>query len=114
VSDESRLVYSTDGGRVRPPSPPPPAKAKARPAVLEDGTVRLRREKNGRRGKTVTTASGIGGAPQQLDELLSQLKQYLGTGGARQGPVLLFQGDHRARLQSRLEAMGYRVKLAGG
>jgi translation initiation factor 1 len=45
---------------------------------------------------------------------LKQLKQFLGTGGSREGRELHIQGDQRERLQPKLESMGHRVKLAGG
>jgi len=51
----SRLVYSTDGGRPRDPRPrKTTTAASARPVDPQDGYVRVRREKKGRGGKTVT------------------------------------------------------------
>ncbi|HEU4598109.1 MAG TPA: translation initiation factor [Solirubrobacterales bacterium] len=96
----------------------PPSKQPARNAPEardpQDGTVRLRREKGGRGGKTATTITGLPGNEADLDALLKTLKQQCGAGGSRNGRTLEIQGDHRARLQPVLEAMGYRVKLAGG
>lgn len=114
----SRLVYSTDGGRVpdapapkrRPPGtsksgpPPPPA----------DGVVRIQRSKQGRGGKTVTLITGLPGTEADLNVLLKALKQLCGAGGAREGSTLEIQGDHRERIRERLEALGHRPKLAGG
>lgn len=111
----SRLVYSTDGGRVRPPAPPRgPAQATARPSDPRDGFVRVRREKKGRGGKTVTAVSGLEGSAADLDRWLKLLKAHCGAGGTRDGDVLVIQGDHRERVQARLEAEGLRVKQAGG
>ena len=76
--------------------------------------MRLRREKGGRGGKTVTTITGLPGSPDELDGTLKQVKQFLGTGGTREGRTLQIQGDHRDRLQPKLESMGHRVKLSGG
>ncbi len=124
--ERSRLVYSTDGsgtpgsGRVRPStpaSPRPPARRagpSSGPPVPDDGFVRIRREKKGRGGKTVTTVSGLPGGAADLDAVLKVLKQLCGAGGAREGATLEIQGDHRERVQARLEALGHRVKLAGG
>lgn len=115
--DASRLVYSTDGGRVRatphnrkvaPPAPAPP------PGVPDDGIVRIQRDKKGRGGKTATTITGLPGDESALDLLLKQLKSRLGTGGSREGRVLVIQGDHRDRLLAEVTALGYRAKLAGG
>ena len=118
AADDSRLVYSTDGGRVpgklqphnRKRSSPPPAPQK--PPV--DGVVRIHRDRKGRGGKTATAVTGLPGAEDELDALLRRLKAKYGTGGSREGRDLVLQGDLRDRLQADLEALGHRVKLAGG
>ncbi|HEX6030962.1 MAG TPA: hypothetical protein VFY90_05990 [Tepidiformaceae bacterium] len=111
----SRLVYSTDGGRVKQPAATrsaPPQQPKA--SDPQDGFVRLRREKGGRGGKTATTITGLPGAEADLDSLLKALKAFCGAGGSRTGRVLELQGDHRERLQAKLESLGHKVKFAGG
>lgn len=114
----SRLVYSSDGGRVR--EDPPQRKRTARPAKSgpaappADGVVRIQRTKQGRGGKTVTLITGLPGSDDDLDALLKALKQLCGAGGARDGRHLEIQGDHRERIRERLETLGHRPKLAGG
>lgn len=114
----SRLVYSTDGGRVRPEKPAPrraaPPSRPGAPSVPADGVVRIQRSKQGRGGKTVTLVTGLPGSEADLDALLKALKQLCGAGGAREGRTLEIQGDHRERIRERLEALGHRPKLAGG
>jgi translation initiation factor 1 len=116
--DNTRLVYSTDGGRVRPTpvagTRKQPATKPRAAAVPDDGFVRVRRETKGRGGKVVTTITGVPGNETELETLLKALKQLCGAGGSREGRVLELQGDHRAPVQARLEALGHRVKLAGG
>lgn len=117
--DNARLVYSTDGGRVRDPAPtrarkPVSAGSARGPAVPDDGVVRIRRETQGRRGKVVTTITGLPGDDAALAALLTMLKQLCGAGGTRVGSVFEIQGDHRERVQAKLESLGHRVKLAGG
>jgi translation initiation factor 1 len=110
----SRLVYSTDGGRVRQAHSAAPKPAGSPPSVPDDGVVRIQRDKRGRGGKTATTITGLPGTEAQLDSLLKSLKSECGTGGSRDGRVLVLQGDQRERLLPRLTALGYRAKLAGG
>lgn len=123
-NDSSRLVYSTDGGRVeytgnRKPASLPrtksaAAKGTAGPAVPDDGIVRVHRQKAGRGGKTATLITGLPGSEPDLDAVLKALKAQCGTGGTREGRTLVIQGDLRERLVSLLEAKGFRVKVAGG
>jgi translation initiation factor 1 len=79
-----------------------------------DGIVRVRRETQGRGGKTVTTISGTGLASDALAELASDLKRRCGTGGSVKDWVIEIQGDHRTALVAELERRGFTVKLAGG
>ena len=116
--DNSRLVYSTDGGRA-PHNRLVPAKPSAAPAanvqnIPNDGIVRIQRDKKGRGGKTATTITGLPGTNTDLDALLKSLKQFCGTGGSQEGRTLVLQGDQRERLLERLLALGHKAKLAGG
>jgi len=108
VGERDRLVYSTARGRVAPDPATPPRAARG------DGVVRVRREVKGRRGKTVTTISGVPLASDALRDLSGELKRRCGTGGSAKDGVIEIQGDHRDTLLAELEARGYTVKLAGG
>jgi translation initiation factor 1 len=79
-----------------------------------DGIVRVRRETQGRGGKTVTTVSGVGLAEEALRDLASELKRRCGTGGSVKDYVIEIQGDHRDAVVAELEQRGYTVKRAGG
>ena len=79
-----------------------------------DGVVRIRRETSGRKGKGVTTISGVPLAEKELKALAKKLKQQCGTGGALKDGIIEIQGDHRDKLKQLLEKAGYTVKLAGG
>ncbi|MCP4547200.1 MAG: translation initiation factor Sui1 [bacterium] len=112
------LVYSSELGRICPQCEKPSKgcickrKDAARPAG--DGVVRIRREVKGRRGKTVTTISGLPLANDELRDLAARLKKRCGCGGSVADGVIIIQGDFRDVLRSQLEERGYRVKLAGG
>src|SRR5690554_1110557 len=114
------LVYSTEHGDMCPECRHAVAECRCaelaeqeRVATL-DGIVRLRRETSGRKGKGVTTISGVPLPEAELKALAKQLKKVCGTGGAVKEGVIEIQGDQRERLKAELEKRGYTVKLAGG
>ena len=72
--------------------------------------LRLRIEKQGRGGKTVTVVAGFTREWALMEKLASELKRSLGTGGSFQDRELLLQGDVRGRLRTLLGGMGFRVK----
>jgi translation initiation factor 1 len=104
---ESRLVYSTETGRIKQQSEPVPQ-------IKTDGIIRIRRETKGRKGKGVTTVSGFELDANKLKALAKQLKKTCSTGGTIKDGVIEIQGDHRDKLKQQLDKMGYQVKLAGG
>jgi translation initiation factor 1 len=104
-TDETRLVYSTESGRVRDDDRAPA------PVPAGDGVVRVQRTKAGRKGKTVTLVTGV--PPADLADLGKELKRLCGTGGSVKDGVVEIQGDHRDRIVAHLSGR-YRVKAAGG
>lgn len=104
----TRLVYSTEQGRVRT------AESPRTPAVPNDGMVRIFRERGGRGGKTVTVIRGLPQRGAALDALATELRRLCGGGGTVKDEALELQGDHRERIADRLRDLGHTVKLAGG
>jgi translation initiation factor 1 len=100
----SDLVYSSDGGdqrkRGRPGAPAP------------SGRIKVRRETSGRRGKEVTTISGVPDVDAKA--LAGRLKKRCGVGGSAKNGVIELQGDHRDVVMEVLRAEGYDAVLAGG
>jgi translation initiation factor 1 len=85
--------------------------------------VRVRRERSGRRGKTVTTAGPLPLSRSEATALLGQLKRRCGSGGtlklepSTEGPAAFrieIQGDHVDRLLEELHTRGFKAKQAGG
>ena len=74
----------------------------------------MRREVAGRRGKAVTTVSGVPVDDAGLKELAGKLKKRCGVGGSVKSGVIEIQGDHRAVVLEILKAEGYTPVLAGG
>jgi translation initiation factor 1 len=114
---ETRLVYSTAGGRLCPQCLRPAAQCvcgSSKPAATGDGVVRLHRETKGRGGKAVTLIKGLPLAGDALKTLASQLKKKCGVGGSLKDGIVEIQGDQRDFLKTELEKLGYTVKIAGG
>jgi translation initiation factor 1 len=80
----------------------------------KDGIVRLRLERKGRGGKTVTLIEGLSLSAEMLKDLAKELKRAVGSGGAIKDGVIEVQGDVRNALKSVLENKGFRVKISGG
>lgn len=114
------LVYSTEHGKTCPECRAPVDDCRCEDTSEQkrlaglDGIVRIRRETSGRKGKGVTTISGVPLPQAELKTLAKTLKQRCGTGGAVKDGIIEIQGDHRETLQQALTSLGYQVKLAGG
>ncbi|MFS7221664.1 stress response translation initiation inhibitor YciH [Rahnella inusitata] len=105
--NNSRLVYSTDSGRIDEPKA-----AVVRPKG--DGIVRIQRQTSGRKGKGVCLITGVDLDDAALEKMAAELKKKCGCGGAVKEGVIEIQGDKRDLLKQLLEAKGMKVKLAGG
>lgn len=107
-------VYSTDGGRMCPRCGWPTADCRCSSGidqpVPERIVARLRIERAGRRGKTVTVVEGLPRNSGFLKALAGELKRACATGGKAVDDRIEIQGDHRQRLRGILEAKGWRVK----
>ena len=111
-----RVVYSTGIGRVCPTCGWPAdrcvcsrlsSRAAAVPAKI---TARLRLEKKGRGGKSVTVVGGLPDNQAFLKELCHELKRTCGTGGTAGEGEIELQGDLRDRVRHVLAAKGFVVK----
>ncbi|MCL6271782.1 stress response translation initiation inhibitor YciH [Sansalvadorimonas sp. 2012CJ34-2] len=107
-NDESRLVFSTDQGRIKEDKKP-------KDSVPEtDGVVRVRPEKKGRGGKTVTVITGLPMSGNDLKGFAKQLKKRCGGGGAVKDGAIELQGDHVDTMVAELVKQGYNAKRSGG
>ncbi|WP_053980263.1 stress response translation initiation inhibitor YciH [Marinagarivorans algicola] len=107
MSKNSRLVYSTEQGRIKQT---PTTNTHITPG---DGIVRLHRESKGRGGKGVTLIKGVPLNEADLKKLSKELKQICGTGGTVKDGIIEIQGEQRDKLKVTLEKKGYIVKIAG-
>ena len=102
-------MYSTTDGDLRKARDPELKERRA-----DGNRVEVRREVAGRRGKAVTTVSGVPVDDAGLKELAGKLKKRCGVGGSVKGGVIEIQGDHRDVVVEILTAEGYTPVLAGG
>ncbi len=109
MKPDARIVYSTTDGDLRKL---PDRGLRERRA--DGDRVKVRREVAGRRGKAVTTVSGVPVDDAGLKDLAGRLKKRCGVGGSVKHGVIEIQGDHRDVVVQVLEAEGYRPILAGG
>ena len=111
------LVYSTSHGRMCPDCSQALDQCRCKDKSSEvwgDGNVRVGRETKGRKGKGVTTVTGLALNTKKLTQLARQLKQRCGAGGTVKDGVIEIQGEHRDVLVAELEKLGYHVKHSGG
>ncbi len=118
---KGRVVYSTGIGRICPDCGWPVGDCKCSahaghaPVPEQPGRIvaKLRMEKKGRGGKTVTVVDGLPRNAAFLKELCQELKRACGTGGtAVAGDVgaVELQGDLRDRVRDVLLKKGFVVK----
>ncbi len=106
---DRKVVWSSGDGDLRKAREPD----QGRPAAA-GGRVKVRRETAGRRGKAVTTVSGVPLDDAGLRDLAGRLKKRCGVGGSAKDGVIELQGDHRDVVVEMLRDAGYDVVLAGG
>lgn len=100
------IVFSTNPDFVFPSDEPeepetlPPAQQK----------LRVRMERSGRGGKTVTVVAGFVGTTDDLEALGKSLKTKCGVGGNVKDGQIIIQGDLRPRIIALLTAAGYKAK----
>lgn len=103
------MVYSTEHGRI-----PAAVQKTLKPTPAGDGIVRIGRQTKGRKGKGVTTITGIPLDAAGLQVLAQELKRKCGSGGTVKEGTVEIQGDHRDMLCAELAKRGWQVKRSGG
>jgi translation initiation factor 1 len=111
----ARIVYSTATGRICPGCGWPERDCKcsknaATESVPTRVVAKLRLEKKGRGGKTVTVVYDLPNNAAFLKELSQELKRACGTGGSVADGAVELQGDLRERVREVLTKKGYIVK----
>ncbi len=114
----TRLVYSTESGKICPFCEKPTAQCKCKKKKNTpdkgDGKIRIQRLTKGRKGKGISAISGIPLGGTELKALAKKLKIKCGTGGTVKNAVIEIQGDHRELLIEELNKLGYKAIKSGG
>jgi translation initiation factor 1 len=110
----SRLVYSSAAGRVCPGCGQPERGCRcgerSSAPVPDRPVAKLRLEKAGRGGKTVTVVFGLPQNAGFLKDLAQELKRACATGGGVREDGVELQGDLRDRVRELLTARNFVVK----
>jgi translation initiation factor 1 len=112
----TRTVYSTATSGKCPACGWPQRECRCSGEFARDEPVparivaKLRMEKKGRGGKTVTVVYDLPNNAAFLKELAGELKRACGTGGAVVGNTVEIQGDLRDRVRELLTKKSYVVK----
>jgi translation initiation factor 1 len=120
--ENTRLVYSTDAGRICPQCGLPVENCRCsqnrssstRHTDHTDGAARIALDRKHRRGKMMTIVSGAPGDEAELAQLCRELKKLLATGGSTHDGQVELQGDHRERVAAYFAARGIKTKRVGG
>ena len=118
-----KLVWSSERPLPQKGTVPGPDTEPMRSLPPGQQDVRVRREKSGRGGKTVTVAGPLVLNREDATRLLAAWKKMCGGGGAlKTGKTaagdpcfeLEIQGDHADKLVADLVKAGYKAKRSGG
>ncbi len=74
----------------------------------------LRRERKGRKGKTVTVVEGVVLSSPALKETARRMRRELGCGSHVEDDKVVLQGDQRERASLWLKRQGFRNVVDGG
>lgn len=106
--EEPTILWAEDGSHLE-------KKKKVEESFEPSETLlRVRIEKKGRGGKSVTVVYELPDNPTFFKKLAKKLKNKCATGGSFKGDSIEIQGDRRDDVVSFLEAEGFKVKLSGG
>jgi translation initiation factor 1 len=112
--DNARIVYSSAAGKICRGCGQPERGCRcgvaASEPVPERPVAKLRMEKKGHGGKTVTVIFGLPNNASFLGDLSRDLKRACGVGGTATADGVTLQGDVRDRIREILITRGFLVK----
>ncbi|MCT4641792.1 MAG: translation initiation factor [Bacteriovoracaceae bacterium] len=109
-SEEVNIIYSCDGSHLDKKKDLP----RDKDLNPSDYTLKIELQKNKRGGKTVSVIKDLPFNPKYFQKLTKKLKNAMGSGGSFKNDSIEIQGDHRGKMKTFLENLGFKVKLSGG
>ncbi|WP_191603235.1 hypothetical protein [Marinomonas algicola] len=112
----SKLVYSTDTGKICPQCQRPinDCCCKKSNHEIGSGNVKVLYETKGRKGKGATLITELALESKDITKLAKELKAKCATGGTVKDNVIEIQGDHRDKILQLLLLKGIKAKKSGG
>lgn len=116
MAKSSSLVYSTEPSKKKCPTC---GQYDCECERIEDKplsgqSVKIRIDRKGRKGKSMTVVEGLQVNPKHLADIAKTLKQKIGTGGTAKEGRIEIQGENRQQVAAILNEMGVKTKYAGG
>jgi translation initiation factor 1 len=86
---------------------------KESPSLPRASKIVLRRERKGRKGKTVTLVEGLELRGKDLEEMARDLRRELGCGSHVESDVVVLHGDQVERAEGLFQKKGFRNIVRG-
>lgn len=106
----NKLAYSTDSGSHKKEH----KKGDDSKYKKSDGPIRVRIEKKGRGGKSVTVIYNLGMDKDNAKDLKKSLSSKLSVGSTIKEGRIELQGDHVAKCLEMLNSLGFKAVKSGG
>lgn len=107
----AKLSSLSDLAALLPDDHAPATTPQTAPKIGYDGKaqlIRITTEK--RKNKIVTLLSGFQSNPDELDNIVADLKKQCGAGGRVTDNAIELQGDHSSKAASYLEKKGFSIR----
>lgn len=108
-NNEPVVIYSSDGSG-KNIAKNSKKKETFEEIIPQSVCIKLRIEKKGRGGKSVTILYELPNNPPYFKKLGKELKNFCGTGGANKDDTIEIQGEQREKIRAFLEKKGFQVK----
>ena len=105
-----KLAYSTDKSQSKSIS----TSASKTTDSRKSGPMKVRLEKKGRRGKTVTVLFQLSFSQEEVPGILKKLRTYFSCGASFKDGEIVIQGDVINRIAPYFAEQGIQVKRSGG